>query len=262
MLKNYRFISWNVNGIRAIDKKGALKWIDDEKVDILSLQEIKATKEQIPSTLFKKSFKHLFVNSGSVKGRHGVAMYCDIEPYFTDNAEHIDTLKEGRINEVHFKTDNHDVAFFNVYFPNGQMSEERLQYKLAFYERFLAYCLELKKIGKSVIVCGDVNTAHKEIDLKRPKANENTSGFLPVERAWIDKFLASGFIDTFRFVNGDIEHQYTWWSYKFNARKTNAGWRIDYFFVSDDLKENITDAKILSHITGSDHCPISLEIKL
>lgn len=261
-MENYRFISWNVNGIRAIDKKGALKWIDEQKVDILSLQEIKATNEQIPSTLFDKKFKHLFVNSGSLKGRHGVALYCNTEPYFIDNAEHIDTLKEGRINEIHFKTKKYDIAFFNVYFPNGQMNEDRLKYKLAFYDRFLEYCLKLKKDGKSIIVCGDVNTAHTEIDLKRPKANEKISGFLPIERAWIDKFLASGFIDTFRFINGNVEHRYTWWSYKFNARKTNAGWRIDYFFVSNDLKDNITDAKILSDILGSDHCPISLEINL
>ncbi len=262
MMKNYRFVSWNVNGIRAIDKKGALKWIDNENIDILSLQEIKATKEQIPNTLFKKHFKHLFVNSGSIKGRHGVAVYCDIEPYFIDSAEHIDTLKEGRINEIHFKTEKFDIAFFNVYFPNGQMSEERLQYKLDFYNKFLEYCSDLRKTGKSIIICGDVNTAHKEIDLKRPKANEKTSGFLPIERAWIDKFISSGFTDTFRYVNGDIKDWYTWWSYKFNARKTNAGWRIDYFFVSDDLKKNITDAKILSDITGSDHCPITLEIIL
>jgi len=262
MSKKYDFISWNVNGIRAIDKKGALKWIDDIKVDFLALQEIKAKKEQIPTTLFDKKFKHLYVNSATIAGRHGVALYCDIEPYFESNGWHIDTLKEGRINEIHFKIEKYDIAFFNVYFPNGQMSKQRLQYKLEFYERFLQYTQELRKEGKSIIVCGDFNTAHKPIDLKRPKANEKTSGFLPVERAWLDKFINAGYIDTFRYIHGDIEHKYTWWSYKFNARKTNAGWRIDYFFVSEDLKDNIIDANILDQILGSDHCPISLSIKL
>jgi len=261
-MKTYNFISWNVNGIRAVDKKDALKWIDDINVDLLGLQEIKAKKEQIPTTLFDKKFKHLYVNSATIAGRHGVALYCDIEPYFESNGWHIDTLKEGRINEIHFKTEKYDIAFFNVYFPNGQMSEERLKYKLEFYERFLQYIQELRKEGKSIIVCGDFNIAHKPIDLKRPKANEKNSGFLPIERAWIDKIINLGYIDTFRYINGDIEQQYTWWSYKFNARKNNAGWRIDYFFISDDLKENIIDAKILQNITGSDHCPIGLEIKL
>ncbi len=261
-MKTYNFISWNVNGIRAVDRKGALKWIDDTKVDFLALQEIKAKKEQIPATLFDKKFERLYVNSATIAGRSGVALYCNVEPYFESNGWYIDTLKEGRINEIHFKTDKYDIAFFNIYFPNGQMSEERLEYKLEFYDRFLQYAQELREEGKSIIVCGDFNIAHKPIDLKRPKANEKNSGFLPVERAWIDKIIDLGYVDTFRYVNGDIEQQYTWWSYKFNARKNNAGWRIDYFFISDDLKENIIDAKILQNITGSDHCPIGLEIKL
>ncbi len=261
-MKTYDFISWNVNGIRAIDKKGALRWIDDVKVDFLALEEIKAKKEQIPATLFDKTFKHLYVNSATIAGRHGVALYCDVEPYYESNGWDIDTLKEGRINEIHFKTDKYNIAFFNIYFPNGQMSEERLRYKLEFYDRFLQYAEDLRKESKSIIVCGDFNIAHKPIDLKRPKANEKNSGFLPIERAWIDKMIDLGYVDTFRYINGEIEQQYTWWSYKFNARKNNAGWRIDYFFVSDDLKENIIDAKILQNITGSDHCPIGLEIKL
>ena len=261
-MQKYRFVSWNVNGIRAIERKEALKWVDEQQVDLLALQEIKAKPEQMPKNLFEKEFKHLYINSGSVTGRHGVATFCDLDPVFVGEGEHIDTLKEGRINELLFQAANKEVAFFNVYFPNGQMSEERLQYKLAFYERFMAYCSELTQEGKSIIVCGDFNIAHRPIDLKRPKANENTSGFLPIERAILDRCVEDGYIDTFRYVHGDIEHQYTWWSYKFNARKTNAGWRIDYFFVSDDLKEQIKDAEILSGITGSDHCPVALQIEL
>ena len=258
----YRFISWNVNGIRAVAKKNALKWIDNEKVEFLGLQEIKATKEQIPDNLFEKKFKYVEINSSSRKGRDGVALFTDITPIFTSNCYEVDILHEGRINEFHFRTNSFDIAYFNVYFPNGGMGEDRLKYKLEFYDRFFDYCQNLRKMGKSIIIGGDVNTAHKEIDLKRPKENENTSGFLPIERAWIDKLLASGYIDTFRYIHGNIPNKYTWWSYKFNARKTNAGWRIDYFFVSDDLKSQIINADILDNIQGSDHCPITLEINL
>ncbi len=260
-MKRYRFISWNVNGIRAIERKEALKWIDEQRVDILALQEIKAKPDQIPDNLFAKKFKHLYINSGTIAGRHGVATFCEIDPTFVGDGEHIDTLNEGRINELHFQTLSKEIAFFNVYFPNGQMSEERLRYKLAFYKRFMDYCKELGEQGKSIIVCGDFNIAHRAIDLKRPKANENVSGFLPVERAILDRCIDEGYVDTFRYIHGDVEHRYSWWSYKYGARKTNAGWRIDYFFVSDDLKEQIKDAEILSDITGSDHCPVVLEIE-
>lgn len=261
-MKRYRFISWNVNGIRAIKRKKALEWIDEEDVDLLALQEIKAQAEQMPTGLFAKKFKHLYINSGTIPGRHGVAVYCDLEPRFISDGSRIDTQNEGRINELHFRLSDKDIAFFNVYFPNGQMNEERLRYKLAFYERLMAYCKELRDKGKSIIVCGDFNIAHRPIDLKRPKANENVSGFLPVERAILDRCIADGYIDTFRYVHGDVEHRYTWWSYKYNARKTNAGWRIDYFFVSEDLKQTIEDAQIRSEILGSDHCPVVLEITL
>ncbi len=259
-MKTYRFISWNINGIRAIDRKEALRWIDEEPVDLLALQEIKAKPDQMPATLFDRKFKHLCVNAGHIAGRHGVATYCDLKPAFVGNAEHIDTLREGRINEIHFQLGDKDLVFFNVYFPNGTSGDERLRYKLDFYERFLAYCRELRAENRSIIVCGDFNIAHKPIDLKRPKANENTSGFLPIERAILDRCVEEGHIDTFRHVHGDIPHRYTWWSYKFNARKNNAGWRIDYFFVSDDLTDRIVDAQILSDITGSDHCPVTLQI--
>ena len=261
-MKRYRFVSWNVNGIRAIERKNALSWIDEQEVDLLALQEIKAKPEQMPENLFEKKFKHLYINSGNVAGRHGVCTFCDLDPYFSGDGENIDTLQEGRINELHFQINSRDIAFFNVYLPNGQMSEERLRYKLAFYERLMHYCKELREKGKSIIICGDFNIAHKEIDLKRPKANENVSGFLPIERAILDRCIDEGYVDTFRYVHGDVEHRYSWWSYRYGARKTNAGWRIDYFFVSDDLKVCIKDAEILSKVMGSDHCPVVLEIEL
>ncbi|WP_294954713.1 exodeoxyribonuclease III [Sulfurovum sp.] len=251
------FISWNVNGIRAVEKKEALKWIDEEQIDFLGLQEIKAEAEQIPDTIFKKEFKFQSINSSSNRGQSGVALFTNIKGT-ASGGDHVDILDEGRINEYHFGR----FALFNVYFPNGQRSEERLAYKLAFYDRFLEYINEIRAQGKSIIVCGDVNTAHRPIDIARPKANEKTSGFLPVERAWIDKLLKNGYIDTFRHIHGDEPDRYSWWSYRAAARSRNVGWRIDYFFVSDDLKEKIVDADILDEIMGSDHCPVKLVLDI
>ena len=261
-MKTYKFISWNVNGIRAVDKKEALKWIDEADVDLLGVQETKSQVDQIPETIFEKNYKTLFGSQSAIKGRSGTALFTDIETTFTSNCPSVDVLDEGRINEVHFTLGDKDIAFFNVYFPNGQSKEERLTYKMEFYDRFLNHCEELRKQGKSIIVCGDVNTAHNAIDLARPKANEKTSGFLPMEREWMDKLLACGYTDTLRHVIGDEPEHYSWWSYRANARANNVGWRIDYFYVSDDLKDNIKDAYILNEVMGSDHCPIGLEIQL
>lgn len=250
------FISWNVNGIRAVEKKEALKWIDTDSVDILGLQEIKAEATQIPDTIFEKNFAHVHINPSCNKGQSGVALYTDLEPSFVGTAPEVDILNEGRINEMHF--DN--IAFFNVYFPNGQRSEERLAYKMGFYDRFLAHIEMRRSEGKSIVVCGDVNTAHCEIDLARPKANEKTSGFLKQEREWIDKLLLYGYHDSFRLIHGDKADCYSWWSYRARARENNVGWRIDYFFVSDDLAEKVSDAFILDDVFGSDHCPVGIEI--
>jgi len=252
-----KLVSWNVNGIRAVDKKEALKWVDKHAIDILALQEIKALKEQIPTTLFETKFPQVHVSSSSKKGQSGTALFSHLTPIYSSDTLEVDILNEGRINEFHFE----NIAFFNVYFPNGQSSPERLEYKLAFYDRFLDHINELREQGKSIIVCGDVNTAHTSIDLARPKANEETSGFLPIERAWMDKLIKHNYIDTFRHIKGDEPHHYSWWSYRANARANNVGWRIDYFFVSDDLKHNVKNAYIMPEIFGSDHCPVVLEIE-
>jgi len=257
-MKNLTFISWNVNGIRAVDKKEALKWIDDENIDFLGLQEIKAEAEQIPETIFDKKYNHQEINSSVKKGQSGVALYTNTPCSFSSTCSDVDILSEGRINEYHF--DN--IAYFNVYFPNGQRNEERLEYKMAFYDRFLEHINKLKKEGKSIVVCGDINTAHTTIDLARPKANEKTSGFLPMERKWMDKLLEHGYIDTFRHIHGEAVDRYSWWSYRAGARGNNVGWRIDYFFVSDDLKDKIVDADILDQVMGSDHCPVKLVLKV
>ncbi|WP_198304389.1 exodeoxyribonuclease III [Arcobacter vandammei] len=261
-MRRYKLVSWNVNGIRAVDKKDALKWVDEANIDFLGLQETKSQITQIPKTIFEKEFKHLLASESKIKGRSGTALFSDIEPIFQSTCLSVDILDEGRINEFHFSIKDKNIALFNVYFPNGQSGDERLEYKMGFYDRFLEHCENLKKDGFSIIVCGDVNTAHEEIDLARPKANENTSGFLKMERDWITKFLNHGYIDTFRLINGDIKDKYSWWSYRANARENNVGWRIDYFYISDDLKDFVKDAYILDNIFGSDHCPIALEIEI
>jgi exodeoxyribonuclease-3 len=198
------------------------------------------------------------VNSALKKGYSGTLIAGTLEPLKTHTRPDVDILDEGRIIEHHY--DN--IVLFNVYFPNGQKDEERLTYKLSFYDAFLEYCQNLRKEGKSIIICGDINTAHREIDLKNPKSNEKTSGFLPIERAWIDKLIECGYIDTFRHIHGDKENEYSWWSYRFSARDKNVGWRIDYFFISDDLADSLEDAYILQDVRGSDHCPVGIRIQL
>ncbi len=257
MTGTIEIISWNVNGIRAVANKNALDWVNERKPDLLFLQEIKAMPEQIPVELFD-DYKFLHVNSAEKKGYSGTMSISNIKSDETLTCKHIDTLNEGRIIENRYG----DIVIFGIYFPNGQKDEERLAYKMKFYDDFLNYCDSLRDEGKSIIFCGDVNTAHKEIDLKNPKANSKTSGFLPIERAWIDKLIEHGYIDTFRYVHGDIQDAYSWWSYRSGARAKNVGWRIDYFFISEDLAECLEDAFILEDIMGSDHCPVGIRLSL
>jgi len=250
------FISWNVNGIRAVEKKEALKWVDEEEVDFLGLQEIKAEADQIPDSIFEREYKFQSINSSSNKGQSGVALYTDVKGE-ASCCSHVDILDEGRINEYHFG----DIALFNVYFPNGQRDDTRLAYKMAFYDRFLEHILEVRKQGKSIVVCGDVNTAHQDIDLARPRQNQKTTGFLPEERAWVDEVVSQGYVDSFRALFPDLSGAYSWWSYIGGARGRNVGWRLDYFFVSEDMRSQIADAAIHADVSGSDHCPVSLTLQ-
>ena len=252
------FVSWNVNGIRAAYRKGALDWIGESGADIVALQEIKAKAGEIPEDIFARKFRYSFINPSHKKGQSGVALYSEIEPDYHSACHEVDILREGRINEIHFGK----IAFFNVYFPNGQRNEERLNYKMEFYERFLKHIQMRAKEGRSIIFCGDLNTAHRPIDLARAKANEKISGFLPMEREWIDRVEDAGYIDTFRHIHPDEKDRYSWWSVRTGARKRNVGWRIDYFFVSRELEESIEDADILSDIEGSDHAPVTLRLRL
>jgi exodeoxyribonuclease III len=251
-----RILSWNVNGIRAVHKKGFLEWFKSDNPDILCIQETKATRKQVPPDLRNVEGYHVYFNQAERKGYSGTALYTRIKPEKVDYGLKIDKFDlEGRT----IIADYGDFILFNVYFPNGKMSPERLQYKMDFYDAFLEYADKLKEDGRNIVVCGDVNTAHQAIDLARPKENEKISGFLPEERAWIDKFLSHGYVDTFREFNKE-ENQYTWWSYRTRARERNVGWRLDYFFVNQEFTKQVESSYILSEVMGSDHCPVGIDI--
>lgn len=252
-----KLISWNINGIRAAYKKGILEWINNEKPDILCLQEIKAQPDQIPLELKNIQDYYLYINSAERKGYSGVATFTKEKPTNIIGTFGINKFDiEGRILITEFSS----YVLFNIYFPNGKKNEERLNFKLDFYDTFLKYSDELKNKGKNIIVCGDFNTAHKEIDLARPKQNEKKSGFLPIERSWIDTFIKHGYVDTFRHFNHE-SNQYSWWDQKTHSRERNIGWRIDYFFVNKEFLPNISKAFILQEIMGSDHCPVGISLK-
>ena len=254
----YRIISWNVNGLRAIYKKGFLDFFIDENPDMLCIQETKAKAEQLPDELRYIDDYHVFFSSAERKGYSGVALFSRHKPMNIITGFGVERFdNEGRILIAEYE----NFILCNIYFPNGKSSPERLRYKLDFYDAFLDYTDKLSNKGKGLIICGDVNTAHKEIDLARPKQNMKVSGFLPEERAWIDKFIAHGFVDTFRMFDTN-PGKYTWWDYKSRARERNVGWRIDYFFASKNIAGNIKSSRILSDIIGSDHCPIQIDIDI
>ncbi len=254
-MKVIKAISWNVNGIRASYKKGLLDWVQYAQPDILCLQETKASVEQLPNELINIDGYQSFFSSAERKGYSGVAIYTKLKPERVNGGFGVGEFDiEGRTLIADFGP----IVLCNVYFPNGKASEERLRYKMRFYGSFLDHVVDISNNGKQVIICGDVNTAHQEIDLARPKENSTISGFLPEERSWIDDLINKGFIDVFRMFNSE-PNQYTWWDVVSRARERNVGWRIDYFFVSQGLRKFVTDAFILQEVMGSDHCPIGLE---
>ncbi len=259
--KTIKLISWNVNGLRAAVKKDFLGSFGRLDADIIALQETKLQDAQIADEVKNIQAYESHWSCASVKkGYSGVAVYTRLKPIDVRCGIGDPKLDdEGRIVEMDFG----DFIFFNVYFPNGQMSAERLQYKLDFYEKFFSYADSCKSQGRSLVITGDYNTAHNEIDLKNPKANEKTSGFLRIERDWLDRIIGDGYTDTFRHFHPD-EIKYSWWTYRFKARERNIGWRIDYFFVTQDIIDKgwIKEAFIDNSIYGSDHCPIGLTIEI
>lgn len=252
-----KLLSWNVNGLRAVHKKGSIQEILKESPDVLCVQETKMQPEQMPADLAEDfgDYQQYF-SSADRKGYSGVATFTKLASLSEKYGFGIDKFDtEGRILINEFDA----FTLFNIYYPNGKASKERLQYKMDFYDAFLEYVNKVRSGGKHVVICGDVNTAHREIDLARPKENENTSGFLPIEREWIDKFLAEGYVDTLRMFNQEPE-QYSWWDMKTRARERNIGWRIDYFYVNQEFEDKVKDAFILPEYEGSDHCPIGITL--
>ncbi len=249
-----KYISWNVNGLRAVIKKGFLEYIEEEKPDIIGLQEIKLSEGQLDLEI---PGYNMYYNYAERKGYSGTAIFTKEKPinvtYGIGIEEHDN---EGRVITAEFS----EYYFVTVYTPNSKDKLLRLDYRMIWEDEFLKYLKNLEK-SKPVIVCGDLNVAHKEIDLKNPKTNTRNPGFTIEERNKFTNLLDSGFIDTFRYFYPDKEFAYSWWSYRGNARKNNTGWRIDYFCVSESLKNRITDAQIQSNIEGSDHCPVVLYMK-
>lgn len=245
--------SWNVNGIRAIEKKGFITWLSGTSPDIICLQETKAQKEQLGETFFSLSEYESCWASAERKGYSGTAVYSKRRPEQVELLKAKEFDSEGRTQILYFP----DFVLINAYFPNSQAEGARLQYKLEFCAALKERADKLVSDGCNVIICGDYNIAHKPIDLARPKQNEGNPGYLPEERAWMDSFLTGGYTDTFRIFNQEPEN-YTWWSYRMKAREKNIGWRLDYFCVNDNFAPKIQRAEILSEVTGSDHCPVSI----
>jgi len=254
-----KLISWNVNGIRSLLRDNYWGSVFEYDPDILSLQETKAHPDQLPPELHAVfGYRSYFASSEVRKGYSGVAVYTKKEPGEVKYGMGIKRFdEEGRLLELHFS----DFVLLNVYFPNGGQGPERLRYKFDFYDAFLSHIQKLTRAGKKVIFCGDVNTAHEPIDLARPKENEDRTGFLPEERAWIDEVVNAGYIDTFRHFHPNKRGTYSYWDLKSHARDRNVGWRIDYFFAHTSLLPRLKSASILPDIFGSDHCPIVLELK-
>jgi exodeoxyribonuclease-3 len=251
-----KITTWNVNGIRAVIKKGFIDWVKTYEKDVLCIQEIKAQTDQIPEEVVHLENHIVSINSAKRPGYSGVASFFKNEPLEIRHGLGVETFDdEGRV----IRTKHNDFYLYNIYFPNGQRGQDRVDFKLAFYETLLDECNKLHTQGEKIIITGDFNTAHTEIDLANPKENSKTSGFLPEEREMITKYLNNGFKDAYRELYPD-KVEYTWWTYRFGARRRNIGWRLDYFLVSDSLMDQVNDVIILGDVEGSDHCPVTLDI--
>jgi len=249
--------TWNVNGFRAVLQKGFLDWAKSSESDVICLQEIKAKQDQVDEDLQSLNEYQAFWNPAERAGYSGVLTYSKIEPDEIRYGLGIPRFdEEGRLIRVEFPK----FYLYNIYFPNGKRDQARLDYKLDFYAQLLEECDQLHKDGKRIVITGDFNTAHNEIDLANPKANSTVSGFLPEEREWIDRYLEHGFVDAFRVLYPE-RVQYTWWTYRFGARKRNIGWRLDYYLVSESMMDYVNDVVIHDQVLGSDHCPVTLELK-
>jgi exodeoxyribonuclease-3 len=253
-----RIISYNVNGIRAAIKKGFIDWLKTDPADIICLQETKATESDIDITPIHALGYTDYWFSASKKGYSGVAVFTKIKPDKVIKGNgHTESDDEGRVIQLHFG----DLLLINAYFPSGTSGAERQDFKMVWLNELMNYLNKLKKKQQKIILCGDYNIAHKEIDIHDPKGNKNSTGFLPEERKWMDDFLSGGWIDTFRTVHPE-PHRYSWWSQRFpSVRLNNKGWRIDYINTTNVLEQDIQDAEIFPDIKHSDHCPVYLKLK-
>ena len=260
MAETITLLSWNVNGARAVYKKGFVDWLTRSRPDILCLQETRAEEKELPDDMARPTGYRGFWNSSVRKrGYSGTALLTRLEPLSVQLGLGIDEFdQEGRTIIARYPT----FTLINCYFPNGSRDLSRVPFKLAFYDAFLDKCQELRAQGQAVIFCGDVNTAHNEIDLAHPRENQGNTGFLPQERAWMDTVAQAGYVDTFRHLHPELTGQYTWWSVATRARERNVGWRIDYFFIASEGLDRVDDAFILPNVMGSDHCPVGLRFKL
>lgn len=256
--KELHIFCWNVNGIRAIWKKGFPEWFIKTSPDILCIQETKAQREQLEDGMLRFGNYWMEMFSAVKKGYSGVATYSKIKPIsYKAGISNFHFDHEGRV----LQTDFENFSLFNVYFPNGGRGPERVKHKLDFYNELFFRIEKLRKVQKNIVICGDYNTAHKAIDLARPKENETNTGFLPEERAWIDTIIDLGYVDIFREYNKEAG-QYTYWDQITRARERNVGWRIDYFFISEEMKSMVINTSIHTDVMGSDHCPIELVLNI
>jgi len=283
-----KLVTWNINGIRAVVRKGFFEWLDRETPDVLCLQETKAHPDQLKPELTAPLGYRAVYEAAKKKGYSGVSTWTrsaigGLPPLFDQGSENKHDKADKQAMEDEFPapigearhglgiarfdaegraliTEFESFVLVNAYFPNSQRDLARMDYKVDFCDSMLGYCNRLRRRGKRVVICGDVNIAHKEIDLARPKENVGNSGFAPEERACLDRFVAAGYVDAFRKFQPQPGH-YTWWSYLFDARARNVGWRIDYFLVSDDLIDQVEDCYIQPEVMGSDHCPVVLKLK-
>ncbi|HZW05015.1 MAG TPA: exodeoxyribonuclease III [Anaerolineaceae bacterium] len=252
-----KITTWNVNGIRAALSKGLWAWIKAQEPDVLCLQEVKARLDQLPEDQRNPDGYLGFWNSAERPGYSGVATFTRQMPIEVRNGLGIEKFDvEGRVIRKRYP----DFWLYNIYFPNGQRGQGRVDYKLEFYACLLEEADRLHAAGEQLIITGDFNTAHREIDLANPRQNATTSGFLPEERVWIDYYLQHGFVDAYRQLYPE-KVEYTWWTYRMNARQRNVGWRLDYFLVSEGLMERVSDVVVHGDAMGSDHCPVSLILR-
>lgn len=254
-----KLVSWNVNGIRAAAKKGFSEWLDKELPDAVCLQEIKAEKEQFPKEILEHDDYHVYVKSANRRGYSGVCVMTRQKPNKVIDNIGIDKFDdEGRTLIVEFD----DYVLINCYFPNGGRDLSRVDFKLEFYQAILDVCNEYRSRGQNVVLTGDFNTSHQEIDLSNPKANKKCTGFLPHEREWIDVYLKEGLVDCFRKLYPEKEGEYTWWTYRNDCRGRNIGWRLDYFMVNEEFMSKVADCRHRPDIHGSDHCPVEIDLKI